>query len=339
MKKLKVLVTGGAGYVGSTVCAALIDKGYTPIILDSLITGRIEFTHNRIFYKGDIADKQLLKEILSEHPDIEFVVHCAALIVVTDSMEKPYEYYKENVAKSLELFKNLNDLGCKKIIFSSSASVYDDTEEFRVTERSDLKPRSAYARTKYMMEMILRDFCDAYDMKAIALRYFNIIGADPKMRSGVHVQFPTHVVGKLVDVALGKEPIFKINGLDYNTRDGSSIRDYIHVWDLAMAHIKAIENFYDAFQRADIGEKSFLVINLGTGAGVTVKELVNSFEKVYGKTINKIEIGPRTGDVVGAYTNSDKALKILGWKAEKNLEEGIEHALKWGEIREKIINY
>jgi UDP-glucose 4-epimerase len=336
-RKMKVLVTGGAGYIGSTVCSALLDKGHTPIILDSLVTGREEFTKNRIFYKGDIADKELLTKIFREHPEISHVVHCAALIVVPESVERPYDYYRENVAKSLELFNNLNSLGCQNVIFSSSASIYDDVEGFMVTEKAPLNPRSPYARTKYMMEMILKDFCTAYGMKGIALRYFNPIGADPKMRSGVHLQFPSHVLGKLVEVALGISPQFNITGTNYDTRDGSGIRDYIHVWDLAQAHVKAIENFEEAFDKA--GNPEYLVINLGTGSGVTVKELVSAFEKVYDKMINKVETEPRPGDVPGAYANADTALRLLGWKAEKSIEEGIADALKWGEIRENIIKY
>jgi len=334
---MKVLVTGGAGYIGSTVCSALIDKGHTPIILDSLVTGREEFTKNRIFYKGDISDGKLLNKIFKEHPEIKYAVHCAALIIVPESVEHPFEYYRENVTKSLELFSNLNRLECKNIIFSSSASIYDDIKGFMVTEESAINPRSPYASTKYMMEMILKDFCNAYGMRGIALRYFNPIGADPKLRSGVHVQFPSHVLGKLVDVALGINPTFYITGTNYDTRDGSGIRDYIHVWDLAKAHVKAIESFEDAFKKA--GNPEYLAINLGTGRGVTVKELVNAFEKVYNRVINKVEIAPRLGDVPGAYANGDKALYLLDWKAEKEIEEGIADAIKWAEIRETIIKY
>lgn len=336
---MKVLVTGGAGYIGSTVCSALLDRGHQPIILDSLVTGRVEFTRDRIFYQGDIADKDLLNKVFTDHPDIEYVVHCAALIVVPESVEHPYNYYKENVAKSLELFHNLNELGCKNIIFSSSASIYDDVPGFMVTEKSPLNPRSPYARTKYMMEMILKDFCNAYDMHGIALRYFNPIGADPSMRSGVHVQFPSHVLGKMVDTALGKNPVFQITGTNWDTRDGSGIRDYIHVWDLAQAHVKAIENFQQAFTTSENPDSHYLVINLGSGGGVTVKELVHAFEKVYQTELSKEERAPRPGDVAGSYANADTAWKLLGWKAEMSIEQGIIDALKWGKIRESIISY
>ncbi|HOV68863.1 MAG TPA: NAD-dependent epimerase/dehydratase family protein, partial [Clostridia bacterium] len=165
---MKILITGGAGYIGSTVASALEDSGHTPIILDSLISGCRYFTKNRIFYEGDIADSKLIKKIFSEHPDISHVIHCAALIVVPDSVKDPAGYYTENVCKSLSLFKSLLNIGCKNIIFSSSASIYDETKDFMVSESSPLNPRSPYARTKYMMEAILSDFCSAYSMKGIA---------------------------------------------------------------------------------------------------------------------------------------------------------------------------
>lgn len=336
---MKFLITGGAGYIGSTICSALEDSGHTPVILDSLITGREEFTRNRFFYKADIADRAAVETVFREHPDIKATVHCAALIVVPESVSNPYDYYVDNVAKSLELFKSLKELGYPRIVFSSSASIYDVVPGFKVTEEAPLNASSPYARTKLMMEMILKDFCVAYGMKGIALRYFNPIGADPKMRSGIHVKNPSHVLGKLVDTALGKQPTFDITGVDWPTRDGSGIRDYIHVWDLARAHVNAITDFDGVFERAGNPNDNYLVINLGTGNGVTVKELVAAFEKVYGKTINKRETDPRPGDVAGSFTNADKALNLLKWKTELSVEKGIEDALKWGEIRETILKF
>jgi UDP-glucose 4-epimerase len=336
---MKVLVTGGAGYIGSTVCSALLDNGHVPVILDSLITGRPEFVKDRLFYHGDIADTSLLERIFTEHPDIRHAIHFAALIQVPESVQKPFEYYCENVAKSLVLFRCLNRLGCKNVVFSSSASIYDDVPGFMVTESSPLNPRSPYARTKYMMEMILKDFCMAYGMRGIALRYFNPIGADPRMRSGIHAQFPSHVLGKLVDVALGKEPAFYITGTDWDTRDGSGIRDYIHIWDLAMAHVKALEKFDTVFESLKDESIPYAVINLGSGNGVTVKELVAAFEKVYGKTINKVEAPPRDGDVAVAYANANRAAALLGWKTEYSIEDGIATALKWGELRNSILRF
>ena len=334
---MKFLITGGAGYIGSTIASALEEAGHTPVILDSLITGREEFTRSRIFYEGDIADETIVTRIFAEHPDIQATVHCAALIIVPESVSKPYDYYLDNVAKSLQFFNSLHKLGHGKVVFSSSASLYDVVPGFMVTEEAPLLPSSPYARTKYMMEMILKDFCAAYGMQGIALRYFNPIGADPKMRSGLYVENPTHVLGKLVETAQGRLPVFKITGTHYTTRDGTGIRDYIHVWDLAQAHVKALADFDAVFERAGNPMENYLVINLGTGSGVTVKELVTAFEKVYGQTINKVETGPRPGDIAGSYCNADTAKKLLGWQAELSIEQGISDALKWDEIRSKML--
>ena len=336
---MKFLVTGGAGYIGSTVVSALEDSGHTPVILDSLTTGRVEFTKEKIFYKGDIADPVILKKIFTDHPDIFAVLHCAALIVVPESVKKPYEYYRENVSKSNEMFHILNGLGCKRIVFSSSAAIYDKVENFMVTEEAPLAPNSPYARTKFIMEMVLQDTCKAYGMRGIALRYFNPIGADPKLRSGIHVKEPSHVLGKLVDTALGKQEYFTITGVNWPTRDGSGIRDYIHIWDLAAAHLKALTEFDEAFERAGNPDDNYLVINLGSGKGITVFELVEAFERVYGQKINTKLAEPRLGDVAGAYANGDKAKKLLGWKARYNIDDGIRSALEWGKIRETILHY
>ena len=335
---MKVLVTGGAGYIGSTVCAALKENGHVPIILDSLVTGRKEFTSSFIFYQGDIADKNLLIKIFQENPEINCAIHCAALIVVPESVERPHDYYKENVAKSMEFFSNLNSVGCKKIVFSSSAAIYDTVPDFMVTENSPLKPSSPYSRTKYMMEMILEDYSNAYGIQGLALRYFNPIGADPKMRSGIHLKNPTHVLGKLVDVAVGKLPHFELTGVDWPTRDGSGIRDYIHVWDLAQAHVKAVEEFDNAFAKSGTG-KPYLVVNLGTGKGVTVKELVAAFERVYEKPIPKKEAPPRPGDVAGSFANANTAKHLLGWIAQKSIDEGIRDALTWAGKRKSVLGY
>ena len=334
---MKILITGGAGYIGSTIASALEESGHTPVILDSLVTGRKEFTHGRIFYHGDIADKNIVGQVFEEHPDIYATIHCAALIIVPESTEKPYEYYRENVSKSLELFRTLKDIGAKRLVFSSSASIYDVVPDFMVTESAPLKPTSPYARTKFIMEMILRDFCASYGMRGIALRYFNPIGADPKMRSGLHVENPTHALGRLVDVQLGKLEQFTITGTNYPTRDGTGIRDYIHVWDLARAHVKAVEGFEQAFGLAGSPADNYLVINLGTGRGVTVRELVTAFEKVIGQPINKADGPARPGDVAGSYCNADTAKRLLGWQAELSIEQGIADALKWGEMRDKVL--
>jgi UDP-glucose 4-epimerase len=333
---MNVLVTGGAGYIGSTISSALEDSGHTPIILDSLITGSREFIGNRIFYHGDIVDKILLKTIFVNHPNIYAVIHCAALIVVSESVAEPYQYYSENVSKSLELFKNLNDLGCKRIVFSSSASVYDATPSFAVTEKSALRPSSPYARTKYIMELILEDMSNVLGFRAIALRYFNPIGADPKFRSGIYARNPSHVLGKLVQVAMGLDSEFLITGTDWATRDGSGIRDYVHVWDLAQAHVKAVENFDSALSKL---QSRYTVMNLGSGNGVTVRELVTAFQRVYGKSLRIREVSARPGDVAGVYAVANKASELVDWHAVHSIDDGIRSALEWMNHRKVVLGY
>lgn len=333
---MKVLVTGGAGYIGSTTCKALEEAGHTPVVLDSLLTGPRAFVRDRIFYEGDIADRDLVSRIVAEHPDIEATIHMAARIVVPESVEQPYEYYRDNVAKSLELFDQLESLDKPRVLFSSSASLYGVKDDFEVTELDGLAPGSPYARTKLMMEMALTDMAAATGLRAIILRYFNPIGADPDLESGVYAREPSHVLGQLVLTARGMKDAFTITGVDHPTRDGTGIRDYVHVWDLARAHVRAVERFDDVLAQVDAPST---IINVGTGDGVTVRELVESFQRVYGQTINVAEAPPRPGDAVGAFANVDKARDVLGWTAELSLDQAIDAALKWGEKRQQILGY
>lgn len=335
---MKVLVTGGAGYIGSTTALALEQSGHTPVILDSLVTGPRVFVGDRIFYEGDIADRALLQRIMSEHPDIECTIHMAALAVVPESVADPYLYYRENVGKSLELFDELEKLGKPRVLFSSSASIYAMPEGgFEVTEEAATGPGSPYARTKLMMEQVLVDLAEASSLRALILRYFNPIGADPDLNSGIYVREPSHVVGQLVLTAQGLKDAFTITGVEHPTRDGTGIRDYIHVWDVARAHVAAVEQFDAALAKA--GDARSLIMNLGTGNGVTVRELVAAFEKVYGSSIKVAEAPPRPGDAVGAYANVDRVASLIGWKAEFGIEDGIASALAWGRKRKQILGY
>lgn len=321
---MKVLVTGGAGYIGSTTCWALKESGHTPIVLDNLSVGMRKFAESHVFYEGDISDATLIKKIFSEHPDISCTIHCAALIVVPDSVSNPFDYYTENVSKSILLFQSLKDAGCKNIVFSSSATVYDAVVGNQVTEETPLRPVNPYARSKQMMEYVLEDFCRAYGINGIALRYFNPIGAEPKMRCGPYLKNPTHLLNTLVNVALGKKSEFLITGTDFETRDGTGLRDYLHVWDLARAHVLAVEKIQS------IGKSNaFTTINLGTGNGVTVREFVKAFEKVWGADIKKKEAPRREGDTAAYYAKADKAFQVLNWRAELTIENAITDALKW----------
>lgn len=333
---MKVLVTGGAGYIGSITCKALEAAGHTPVVLDSLLVGPRQFVRDRIFYEGDIADRELLRRIVGEHPDLDATIHMAARIVVPESVEKPYEYYRDNVAKSLEMFDELTALGKNRVLFSSSASLYATKEGFEVGEDDALDPPSPYARTKRMMEMVLEDLAAASDLRAIILRYFNPIGSDPDLESGIYAKEPSHVLGQLVMAARGQKDAFTITGTDLPTRDGTGIRDYIHVWDIARAHVRAVEQFDEVLARVD---RTSVVINLGSGDGVTVRELVTAFQRVYGDEVPLAEAPPRPGDAVGAYANADRAAELLGWRTELSLDEAIASALAWGAKREEILGY
>ncbi|NCN04908.1 MAG: UDP-glucose 4-epimerase GalE [Spirochaetales bacterium] len=343
---MKVLVTGGAGYIGSTVVRALLDQGHSAVVLDSLVTGQRKFAEGVAgvkFYHGDIADRGIVKKIFLDNPEISTVIHCAALIIVPESADHPAKYYRENVAKSVELFDVLSELGGKNLVFSSSASIYGNVEGFKVTETSPLNPSSPYARTKFMMEMVLQDFCAAYDLRGLALRYFNPIGADPQLRTGGYVKNPSHVLAKLVNAALGIEGEFKVTGVDWPTRDGSGIRDYIHIWDLARAHVKAAEAIEAGglFDRrdGDVTSLRYQVINVGTGNGVTVRELVDGFKQVWSGEVPVSEAPARPGDVAGAFADISKAQRLLGWSPELTTAEAIKAELDWREARKGILGY
>jgi UDP-glucose 4-epimerase len=333
---MKVLVTGGAGYLGSTTAKALEQAGHTPVILDSLLSGPRVFVKDRAFYEGDIADRELLRRVVADHPDIEATIHMAARIVVPESVEKPYEYYRDNVAKSLELFDELVALDKPRVLFSSSASLYATKDDFEVTEEDALDPQSPYAKTKRMMEQVLEDMAAATGLRAIILRYFNPVGSDPDLESGIYAREPSHVIGQLVMAARGIKDAFTITGVEHPTRDGTGIRDYIHAWDLARAHVRAVEKFDDVLATVDAPST---VINIGTGEGVTVRELVASFERVFGEKVPVREAPPRPGDAVGAFANVDKATRLLDWKTELSLDDAIASALAWGEHRREILGY
>lgn len=333
---MKVLVTGGAGYIGSTTAKALERAGHTPVILDSLLTGPRAFVGERIFYEGDIADRALLQRLFEEHPDIDATIHMAARIVVPESVDKPYDYYRDNVAKSLELFDELVRLGQHRVIFSSSASLYATKPGFEVCENDLLDPPSPYARTKRMMEQVLEDMARATPLRAVILRYFNPIGSDPELTSGVYAREPSHVLGQLVMAARGLKTSFTITGTEHPTRDGTGIRDYVHVWDLARAHVRAVERFD---QVLGVAENPSVIINVGTGAGVTVRELITAFERVFGKPVPVSESAPRPGDAVGAFANVDLSKELLDWSAELSIDDAIASALAWANMRKNVLGY
>jgi UDP-glucose 4-epimerase len=328
---VKVLIAGGAGFVGSTVASACLDAGIVPIILDNLSTGRLEFTQGRIFFKGDIADGPLIDKIFGEHPDIDAVVHAAAAIVVPESVQQPLRYYRENVAKSIDFLDHVIRNGCTRYLFSSSAAIYAPGEDFSVDERSALDPGSPYARTKMVMELVLEDTAAATELRVVSLRYFNPIGADPQLRTGLQVRRPSHLLGKLLTAAENDEE-FLLTGTEWPTRDGSGIRDFIHIWDLAAAHVKAVQRFDEVLPA---GSKSrYEVINLGSGSGTTVREFIDAFRAASGVPLRVRETGPRLGDVAGSYTRSTRARELLRWAPEHSIEDGIRDSARWSAIRD-----
>lgn len=325
---MKALITGGAGYIGSTIAACCGDNGITPVILDDYSKGLREFSHPYASYDGDIADVALVQQIMFEHPDIDAVIHCAAKTVVPESVSAPLDYYENNVAKPLTLLRELSGLGVRRFILSSTASMYEAGSDYMVDESATVAPQSPYSASKWMLERVLRDFAATRAMNAIVLRYFNPIGADLAMRSGLQDMNPTHALGKMIE-AYRSGGTFTVTGVEWPTHDGSGLRDYVHVWDLARAHVAALQNFDEVISSSETD--GFDVINLGTGTGTTVFELVDAFGHATGKPLNIQTAPPRLGDVMGCATLTSKAERLLSWRAELSISDGVRGSLEWAE--------
>ncbi|GAB2699705.1 UDP-glucose 4-epimerase GalE [Kitasatospora kifunensis] len=328
---MKVLITGGAGFIGSTIASACLDEGIEPVILDDLSTGRPEFVAGRNFYRGDIADPDLIDRVFADHEDIHATIGCAARIVVPESVADPLGYYDTNLTKGLALVRSLLRNGCHRLVFSGSAAIYDSGQN--ITEEAPLRPLSPYARTKAAFEGALQDTTGGTPLRVITLRYFNPIGADPKQRSGLQTTKPTHALGVMIDRYRAREP-FPITGTNWPTRDGSGIRDYVHVWDLAAAHIAAVRRFDAVVPEAG---PRYLPINLGSGNGTTVFELIAAFEEVTGEPLAHHLTDARPGDNAGAYPNIDRAHDLLGWAPARSLQDGIADALTWNATRDSVL--
>jgi UDP-glucose 4-epimerase len=331
---MKVLVAGGAGYIGSTIASACIDVGIIPIVVDNFVTGRREFVEDRIFYEGDIANEELIDQIFREHPDIQVSVLCAALIVVPTSVTDPIMYYTANVSKSLTFVSGLVRNGCNRLIFSSSASIYRAGDTNEVDETSNVDPQSPYSRTKAVCEAMFEDIANASKLRVLSLRYFNPIGADPQLRTGLQLPHPSHALGQMI-LAYETNTPFQITGTDYPTRDGTGIRDYVHVWDLAGAHLSSINNFESVFER----NGNFEAINLGTGRGTTVRELLSTFNRIVQTPITAIESPRRPGDVSSVFASNLKAQRLLGWKPTLSISDGVRDSLDWLNARRKILGF
>ena len=328
---MSILVTGGAGYIGSHTCIELLTQGYEVVIVDNLYNSceeavrRIEELSGKkvSFYKADLLDKEAVEEIF-EKESIDSVIHFAGLKAVGESVQKPLEYFHNNLTGTLILCDVMRHHGVKSIVFSSSATVYGNPASVPIYEDFPLSVTNPYGRTKLMIEEILQDVVVSDpEWKVILLRYFNPVGAHKSGRIGENPRgIPNNLTPYITQVAVGKLDHVNVFGNDYDTPDGTGVRDYIHVVDLAHGHVKAIEKI----NAMDGGVK---IYNLGTGIGYSVLEVIEAFRKATGKEIPYV-IGPRrAGDIATCYAATDKAEKELGWKAQRGLDEMCEDAWRW----------
>jgi len=315
---MNVLVAGGAGYIGSVVTAVLVESGHDVAVLDNLSKGYRRAVHpDARFFEGDIADGELIRRICESGIDV--AMHFAAFIEVNESVRNPSMYYDNNVARSIRFFDNLRACGVNRVVFSSTAAVYGDPESVPLTEDAPLRPVNTYGRTKLVVEQVLGDYDRAYGMRYAALRYFNAGGAYRDY--GESHRPESHLIPLILDAALGNTEL-KVYGDDYDTRDGSCVRDYIHVKDLADAHILAAEYL--------AGGGSSESFNLGTGEGFTVLDVVKTAERVTGAKIEYRVVDRREGDTAVLVASPEKARRILGWGGKlSGLEEIMESAWKW----------
>ncbi len=319
-----ILVTGGAGYIGSHMVIELLDAGEDVVVLDNLSTGfRHVVPDSARFVEGDIGDYPRVVDLLKQH-DIEAIIHFAGSIVVPESITDPLGYYLNNTVKSRALIAAAVAAGVERFIFSSTAAVYGMPDSNPVFEDAPLRPISPYGSSKMMTEIMLRDTAAAHDLRFVALRYFNVAGADPKGRTGQSTPNATHLIKVAAQTALGQRPELKIFGDDYDTPDGTCVRDYIHVSDLVRAHLLALE-----YLRRD-GDNE--VFNCGYGRGYSVLEVVEAVKKAYGRDFKAIRTARRPGDPAALVAGAEKIRKALGWQPElDDLETIVAHALAWEE--------
>jgi UDP-glucose 4-epimerase len=329
-----ILVTGGCGYIGAHTLVDLMENGFDVISVDNLsrasessLLGVEKITGKKVKnYTVDLTNKIETESIFKNHPNITGIIHFAAYKAVGESVEKPLDYYENNIGSLVTLLQMAVQFNVKHFIFSSSCTVYGNPDVIPVTENTPLQmAASPYGATKQMGETIVRDASNAYPLSTILLRYFNPVGAHPSTAIGeLPIGRPQNLVPAITQTAIGKLPTMQVHGDDYDTRDGSCIRDYIHVCDIAHAHTLALQ-----FSMKQNTDKSCEVFNLGTGNGITVLEAIHAFEKVSGVQLN-YEIGPRrAGDIVSIYANNDKAVKQLGWNCKYGLDEMMLTAWQW----------
>jgi len=333
----KILVTGGCGYIGGHTIVDLIQNGFDVISIDDLSRGSLKMLAGieKIVgrpiknYRVDLCNLDDTEAVFLENPDLVGVIHFAAFKSVPESVNQPLMYFKNNLNSLINILQCAEDFDVDNFVFSSSCSVYGNATQLPVSEDAPLaEPESPYARTKQMGEAICRDFTSLHkDFNTILLRYFNPVGAHPSAKIGEFQDLSESVVPVITQTAIGKRPVMNVFGSDYDTRDGSCVRDYIHVSDIANAHTKALQYIIE-----DRNKSNCEIFNLGTGNGVTVLELIAAFEKVSGQKLN-YKVGPRRpGDVVSVYANNNKARTLLGWETKYGLDDMMDTAWRWEQI-------
>lgn len=338
---MKILVTGGLGFIGSHTVVELQEKGYEVLVIDNLsnssldvLEGITKITGKKPYFeKLDVRDKAAVFSFFNIHQDIVGIIHFAASKAVGESVENPLLYYENNLGSLVYILEALEKYQIPNFIFSSSCTVYGQADELPITESAPVKKaESPYGYTKQVGEVIIEDVCKSSDnLKAIALRYFNPIGSHPSANIGeLPLGVPQNLVPFITQTGIGEREKLTVFGDDYPTQDGTCIRDYIHVVDLAKAHVVALERLLDKRQ-----EENYEVFNIGTGTGSTVLEVITSFEKVSNKKLNYTIGDRRAGDITAAYADTTKANDELGWKALSTLDEAMLSAWKWEQkIRE-----
>jgi UDP-glucose-4-epimerase GalE len=318
-----VLVTGGAGYVGSHVCLALAAAGYRPVVYDNLSRGHRRAVQFGPFEDGDIGDGRRLREVFERHRPTA-VLHFAALTYVGESMTDPAAYYRTNVAGSLSLLEAMRTAAVDTIVFSSTAAVYGTPKAMPIAESAALEPINPYGTSKLAVERMLADFARAYGFRATALRYFNAAGADPEARIGEDHDPETHLIPLVLDAALGRRDAITVFGEDYPTADGTCIRDYIHVLDLAEAHVRALAYLTER------GEPTFLGLNLGTGEGCSVRAVIDAARRITGRPIPVRTGARRAGDPPELVADPARAMALLGWRPQRaDLDSLVGDAWRW----------
>jgi len=331
----KILVTGGTGYIGSHTVVELLEVGMEVVIIDNLSNSEREVLDGISAITGkqpdfeevDLRDRDATYDVFRKHPDIEAIIHFAAFKAVGESVEKPLEYYENNILSLIHLLEAMKMFSVEHLVFSSSCTVYGEPDELPVTENAPLKKAgSPYGNTKQICEDILKDTIQTLEGKGVvSLRYFNPIGAHPSALIGeLPIGVPNNLVPYITQTAAGIRETLHVFGGDYNTPDGSAIRDYINVVDLAKAHVMAIDRLLNGRQKSD-----FEVFNLGTGRGLSVLEIIHAFEKATGVKLNYRVVERREGDIEKVFADTSYANRELGWKAEKGIEETLQSAWKW----------